>query len=145
MYALLGHSMFSFSFHMVFFFFGVLCIELGLLHFLSFTLIQCICGQLLYPMGTYLFFFFVVVLMVEKLFFMTWFRMFLHSLWEEMRGFMFCVNKFMSFHCFPFKLLVDELTLCYLLMAHTFWSMLSLLITKWLPKTTVAFGKWVMF
>jgi hypothetical protein len=48
---------FLFSFIWFFFIlFLVLCIKLGLLHFLFFTLIQCICDQLLYPMGTYFFF-----------------------------------------------------------------------------------------
>lgn len=49
--------------------------------------------------------FFVVLVVENNLFFMTLFKMFLHSLWE-MRGFMFCMNKFMFSHYFPFKLLV---------------------------------------
>jgi len=55
------------------------------------------------------------------------FKMHLCSLWET-RGFVFNMSKLMSFHCFPFKLFVDKLTSCYLLMAPTPWMMLSLSI-----------------
>jgi hypothetical protein len=50
---------------------------------------------------------------------------------QMMGGFMLHVSKFMSFYHLPFNLFDNGLTLCYQLMASTFWSMLSLLI---LPK-----------
>jgi hypothetical protein len=55
------------------------------------------------------------------------FNMHLCPLWETW-GFMFNMSKLVSFHCFPFKLFVNKLTLCNLLMAPTLWMMLSLSI-----------------
>ncbi len=72
--------------------------------------------------------FFVAPMVGNGLFLMMPFKMHLCPLWET-QGFMFNVNKLMSFHCFPFKLFVNKLTSCYLLMAPTPWMMLSLLIS----------------
>ncbi len=47
----------------------------------------------------------------------------------EMWGFIYHMNKLMSFHYFPFNLFVSGLTSCYQLMASTPSQMLSLFIT----------------
>jgi hypothetical protein len=49
-----------------------------------------------------------------------WFKIFLPPL-RKTYGFMFHVNKPMSFHPFPFNLLVDRLTLCFFLMTFAPW------------------------
>jgi len=78
--------------------------QVGFPHSLALKTTHCICGQLLYFVGTH---FFVVPIVGNGMHPMMWFEMPLHPLWE-MHGFIFHMKWPMSFH--PFSLIFSSIS-----------------------------------